>query len=462
MALDIFERLFGEETLPVLDDDSRPRIALGLLNAIQTVVNVIADDVNKGYAVTYSPTPSAFTEHGKRLISLSGKPLFGSPVGTPLRDIAAVMTGFAVHEVGHTKRIGIIDAVRAEWPGKVLPKTLGNIIEDVVLEERTVERYAGFRDVFAPTLEWVAEATCPKHALVWEGSTGHKVNIVGQIVRYRPFVTFSDDAVTQAELRWWDEWTARIVFDLTPEGGVQMVRDALDHLASQREDVPDDDGGCEFPLPKGPDGGLPDEEDDDKPKREPKPGKGEGEPTDEDGDTEGEDGDGDDSDGGDTEGDDDGDGDGEDGDTEGGSEGDGDSEPDDDTEGGNPGGDDDGEGDTEGEPEGEPEGGEDPGEGKGETVTDGDEIDTADRPILDAGTNDTEGGGGSGEGISEATPEDDVDAGLDETELSESFDDLSHSDNGYRDQRLDTEVEVERTTTRVDAGAHGKMKIVWE
>ena len=81
------------------------------------------------------------------------------------------MTGFAVHEVGHTK-LDFYAAIVKRWPGKKLPITLGNIIEDVVLEMRTVERFPGFADhgegnVFRPTLEWVAKEPAPP--LRWSG-----------------------------------------------------------------------------------------------------------------------------------------------------------------------------------------------------------------------------------------------------------------------------------------------------
>jgi hypothetical protein len=452
MALDIFEHRFGDARMPYLDDDKRPQIALDMLNAVQTVVDVIADEANHGYAVSFAPTPSAFTEHQKRQIVISGMPLFAATIGTPLRDVAAILTGFAVHEVGHTRRIGIIDAVRAEWPGKKLPKVLANVIEDVVLEERTIQRYAGFRDVFTPTLEWVAEQTCPKHTLVWEGSTGHKVNLVGQIVRYEPFVTFADDAVTKGELRWWKEWAARITADLTPKGGVEMVREALARLAAQREQGETEEQPEPPKPPKGEgepigDSGqnLPDEED---------------EPDDDGGDTEGE-GNGEaEGDGDDTEGDGDG-SDGDESDEDGGTEGGGDSDEDGDDEtegpdgGGNPGP----KGGSEAERETEPVDGDEAGQGEGDGEgSTGDP--SKDRVELDKGAQDSDGAGGSGQGIAEAGDED-PDAGFDETELDKSFDDLSVTDSAYRDQVLQAAVEDERVTTRMDAGIHGQMKVVW-
>lgn len=449
MTLDIFTHRFGDEPVPALDNENRGLVARQMLDCIQTVVDVIGED-GPGFAVRFSETMSAYTDQQKRQIVISGMPLVLAKPGTKLTEVAAVLTGLAVHEVGHTRQVGIIDAVRDAYPGKLIPKTLGNIIEDVVLEARTIEHYAGFRDIFVPTLGWVAEQTCPKDTLVWGGSTGHKVNLVGQIVRYRPFVTFGDDAVTVAELRWWDEWSARITASLTPKGGLAMVREALAHLAAQREETPEPpvppvieppeppvieeppEGGCKFPIPGG-----------DEPKGK---GKGEGEgqslPDEEDDDD-------------DTEGDEPGgDGDGDDSDEEGGSEGSGDSDEDGDGEGGTEG--------EDGEDDGDGEGNPDP-DGDERTGTEGDKRGdpSAEQNELEQGSNDGEGSGGTGQGWAEAG-DDDPDAGLEPGEIDKSFDDVAHTENRYQDSVLQNAADEEARTTRVNAGKYGEMRVVWE
>ena len=106
-----------------------------------------------------------------------------------------------------TPSIGFFDASRRAGRGRSFPRRSPT-------SSRTSSSNCGRSSVTrlrdhgegnsSPTLEWVAELTCPKDSLVWSGSTGHKVNLVGQIVRYRAFVTFGDDEVTRP-LLWWDE-----------------------------------------------------------------------------------------------------------------------------------------------------------------------------------------------------------------------------------------------------------------
>ena len=219
MTLDVFDIKLGRHQMPRLDADNTGLVAVQLLDAVQTVVDVLTDnDGGKGWTVGFDPTANAYTDRSAaRRIVVSVKPLLDAKPGEPLSKVAAIMTGFAVHEVGHTK-LNFFDAISARWPGAMLPKTLGNIIEDVVLELRTVERYPGFADhgegnVFRPTLEWIAKLTCPTTPLEWAGSTGHKVNVVGQMLRYREFVTFSNDPVTQAALSFVETWMTGITSD---------------------------------------------------------------------------------------------------------------------------------------------------------------------------------------------------------------------------------------------------------
>jgi hypothetical protein len=445
--LDIFEHRFGDETHPGAlsadGDNSLGQAGLKMLDAIQTVVDVLSDK-DASYKVGFANTSSAFTDHKGRRIVISGLPLTKAPKGTPYRDIAAVLTGFAVHEVGHTKKPGIIDAVRAEWPGKRLPQVLGNVIEDVVLEARTVERYAGLTDVFAPTFEWVARETCPTSPLKWGGSTGHKVNIMGQVVRYRPWVTFTNDAATQTAVAFGDEWAQRITAKTTPQQGVELVRDMLAFIHEPIEDEDEDEGNTEG----------------DEGESQPGEGEGEGEGTEGGGDGSeqalpDEDDDDDDTEGEPAESDDEGD------DTEGGSATDappideGDTEGDD-GEGG--GGESDG-GEDDSESDGEADGEDADGEGKGGHSLD---ADTMDRSEADKGTNDGPGAGGSGQSISEAGDEDpdDPDNGLDESELDKSFDELA-SESNYVDRTLQDAVDEERITSRLDAGEHGKMRVIF-
>jgi len=445
MALDVFTQKLGEEKMPRLDADNTGLVAVQMLDAVQTVVDVLTDnDGGSGWKVGFDPTVNAYTDRSaRRQIVVSVKPLLDAKPGDSLADVAAIMTGFAVHEVGHTK-LDFFTAVNKRWPGKSLPKVITNIIEDVVLELRTVERFPGFADhgegnVFRPTLEWVAKLTCPTYPLKWEGTTGHKVNVVGQILRYKEFVTFSDDARTAEAVEWVERWAQGITPALGPSGAVQLVSDLLDYMKASMADEAVPEPTPDLPdLPSGNDNisqTIPDEDDDD---------------------TEGDDGDGDSDDEGD-EGDDGGSAtdapniDGDDG------EGDGEAESGED-EGGSE-SDAEGDDDEDGDGEGTDEGGEADGPGKG----DGNDADTMNREALEKGAQDGSGKGGSGQGVAEASDDEgDPDEGFDEADLDDTFDEVSNPDgNGYQQRQIASAEADERVTTRMDAGAHGKMRVIF-
>ena len=429
MVLDVFTQKLGDGVMPRLDADNTGLIAVQMLDAIQTVVNVLTDnDGGKGWSVSYDPTLNAYTDRSAaRRIVVSVKPLLDASPGDSLVKVASIMTGFAVHEIGHTK-LNFYDAISKRWPGKDLPKVLGNIIEDVVLEMRTVERFPGFADngegnVFRPTLEWVADLTSPKTPLKWGGSTGHKVNVVGQIVRYREFTTYADDAATQAALTWVEAWAQGITPALGPSGCVELISDLLDYMkASLRDEETQPEPPVETPdFPSGNEGpSIPDEDEppttDGGDDGQPGDGNGEAEDDDEDGETEGPGG-----------------SDGEDGEDEGPT-----------TDGGE-------------------DGGDDTGEGKGEGRSgDGNDADTMDRTTADAGANDGPGSGGTGQAVADTEGEDldAADLDFDKSEVADSFDDMSKPE-GYEQHRISDAEQEERVTTRVDAGAFGTMRVIF-
>ena len=442
MTLDIFSQKLGDMTKPVMsvnvNDEALGATASKMLEAVQMVVDVMSDPkTGRPYRVGFAPGASAFTSRGERIIVISGDPLLKATVGTPLADIAAVLTGFAVHEVGHANRDGaLFKAVAERWPGKDVPRRLANILEDVTLEAATIKRYAGFGRVFDPTLQWVAERTCPTFPIPWGTTTGSRVNCAGQVVRYRDFVTFATDPQTAKAVRFFDDWRDAITGDITVPASMRLIESALAFIHDHSDD----------PEPEPEDGEGPEGEDEDGegPKGEGK-GKGKGKPKDdddtddviEDDEPEGDDGDGD------------GDGDGDDG--EGGTEG-GDSESDGEGDDGEGNGTEGNDGDGEGEGSG-PEGESAP-DGRGES------IDTSDRTTLDKGANDGDGAGGSGQGVAEAGDPDD---GYDPATKDTSFDEaVGHEDlSSYAGQTLDKAVETERSTTRLDAREHGTMRVIF-
>ena len=436
MALDIFTKELGDTDV-VWPTDTEGQAVLGIkvLDAVQTIVDVLSDQSVR-YKASFAAADTAYTDHSTKTITITAKPMIEG--GRPLDEIAAILTGFAVHEVGHTKEREreFSMAVRAEWPGKVTPHRLANILSDVRLEATVIARFAGLHDVFVPTMEWVADSTCPSGRISYGKTLHDRLNFVGQAVRYSQFVDFAQDPETQSQLRWWQEW-GDVSADTDNETMLRLVREAIDHVREGAEYEP-------TPPPPVETGGTPDEAgeakaDHEDGSKEPTGNPSPGNPDDDFRETEDE---SDDEGGGEDAGDDAGVSAGKSGDddgTEGESNGDGDADKAGDGEPGK--------GDTEGESESE-----------SDRVTDGqmDEGETLDRTETDESMGD--GAGGTGQAIAEnGNP----DEGLDEDKLAKTQDELAEGD--WREQsqraRIQSNIDTERSSVRLQAGIHGTMRV---
>ena len=421
MNLEVFERKVGEGNLIwPRDQEAQAVLAIDVLDAVQTVVDVLVDR-NVAYKATFAPEMTAHTDFAKRNIVVSSKPLREG--GRPMGDIIDIITGFVVHEVGHTKLDDELSGLIAkEWPGKVVPQRLSNILQDVRLERFMVARFPGLEGVFDPTFDWVAAQTISQTEPETYGDRiTERVNFAGAVIRYRKYVTFATDPATRTEFEWWERW-GDVTAQTTNDELLTLVREGIEHIhdGADRSTPPPPTG----PGPEGP--VLP--------------------PTNPQPPTEDPDDDGTEYPGGsDPEGDDEP---GEDDDTEGGDEGEGDSEPDD-TEGegkgkDKPGGDSKDGGDT------DPKGDADDG--------DTDPVDAFDREVDDGPMG--KGAGGDGGRIATATP-DDVDDGLEPERLDKTMDEVAKGDmtDQWQDCRLQEHANHERGSERIRAGIYGSMKV---
>ena len=416
MALNIFSDVVGEGDIEwPRDTESQALLAVKVLDRIQVVADMLTDSAGVRYKVSFADLDTAYSDHLRKAIVISAKPMVQG--GRPIAAIIEIMTGFAVHEVGHTKEreLAFSKLVRAEWPGKVTPQRLGNILGDVRLEAAIVARFNGLRDVFIPTMTWVSDqlqAERPEGTIMAWGKTLHeRLNFVGAAVRYSHCTEFGTDPETVSQLAWWQDWGA--VDDGTDNDVmIQRVRDGIARIREGAEHAPEPEPEgpvgpppegpvCPPPVPTEPKGMPPEgNPDNDFPEGEDEP---KGEPNGE-------------TNGGDTEGE--------------------------------------GEGEPEGEPKGdEPKGteGED-GDGKG------DKGGTLDRTEAPAGTNDQHGSGGTGKAVSDSL--DDPDEGLDEELVEQDQDGLTESEPYDRQARtIQMAVDEERSSSRLDAGAYGTMKV---
>jgi hypothetical protein len=468
--LTIFTKSLGDRKMTG-DKDGDAILAKDVLDAVQTVVNVLSDGSGGRYVARFCADPGAATDLRSKQIIISSDPIRDQALTAA--EAATVLTGLVCHEVGHTILTpALAAAIEDRWGEAKFPRRVGNIFDDRRLEAWLEDRYFGLRGVFDPTLDYMWQRTGEGKApavIDWADFVGQPVggrlNFVTAATRYRRYNTFAPDAATQDELRFWETLFDSVNATTTADQMIGVIDAAMARLrvnAPKEQPTPPPPPGpvCQPPVEHPTQPPQPTDDTDDEPPtteggKQPGPKDPEGEPKDgEDGepngpgdDTEGEDGEPTDGDG-DPEGSD---GDGEDGDEDGGTEGDGDSDgddADDTTDGGEDG--DDG--------EGNPGGDEGPiTDGDEDTEADPDTDNTGDAEHRPESAKDGKGGHGNQTSVVNDDEPTDPDDGFDEADVNEDVDDLNG--NTYKDRALQDLIEVERTTVRVTAGEFGKMAV---
>jgi hypothetical protein len=400
MSLSIFDGMGRENVSWPSDAEQQGLLAIEVLDAVQTIADVLVDD--KEYRVRFAPDGTAHTDFEGRQIVVTAKPL--TQGGRPFADIVDIITGFAVHEIGHARADDDLSRrVYEEWPGKVTPGRLANILQDVRLEQAIVDRFPGLAGVFDPAFEWVVGQDPAAYAKVmtWPDGIAERLNFVGCVVRYRPWTDFANDPITQDEVLWWEDWGA-VTGSATDDELFQLVRDGIARLREGATIAPKLPPG---PEPEGP---GPDDTTCPPPVDLPPTNQGQGDP------------DQDFTDPDDTEG-----------------EGKGEDKPD-------------GESD---DPDGEGKGQSTDGEAR-DTGADMDKGETLDREDSDETMG--KGGGGDGKAITKAQDGDDPDAGLEPDKVAKSVDEINGEGRDYTAQYR---AESERGAERIKAGAFGSMKV---
>lgn len=436
MTLSIFDRYMGSDKAarwPV-NAEEQGDLAVDVLDSVQTIVDVLVER-GQDFRVGFAAEATAYTDFNAKRIAITAAPL--KEGGRPLDEIVNILTGFAVHEVGHARSDeSLTREVGRLWPGKVSPGRLANTMQDVRLERAIIETFPGLAGVFDPTMQWVAEQDLRKHGappVYMYGTTlSDRLNFVAGIARYRAFIIVSTDPTTVAEETWWTAWLDQIVGGTTDEQMLALLRVGLAHLhenVDAPQPVTPPEGG-EEPGPEG------------------NPGRGKGEPKGEKGD--------------DTEGEEPGGpaGDPDDDLTEGEGEGKGQGDEPGDDEGDTEGDDGDGDGDGDDESKGGDDGGSKRGgDADEQTVpTDMDKGESLDRTESDGTA--TDGAGGSGKAITEATDgpmqDVDVDKGLDSSKLLPTQDEINHTG---QDWTVNERAKEQRSTTRLNEGSFGSLKV---
>lgn len=438
--LSVFTNTFGVDTTPAAkrSGDERTLILVGILDAAQTVADVLVDNDGNRAKVIFDDKSVAytlFTPDGRRTIAINPGPVL-DPNLSPAQS-ATVMTAFIVHEIGHTHKSGesLRLAFEARFGQSPVHKKVNGIFDDRRVDVFMQSRYPGLDGVIEPGLEWVASRSPEPRVLVWDEcrDINRRLEFLSAATRYSsPSVmaasstTFGGDSVTEEKraafhaiwLPIHGESTHDEVLDAT-EATIAIL---LDGLQSGKDDEVEPPVMPPTPTPPGPEG-----------PEGPDGGCGIGNP-------------GTDTEGGDESGD----------------------EPGEDaTEGGEGKG---GDG-TDG---GDTEGGDEPGEGKGDGPSDGPGTGTTDGGEVERGgkvgdentdvVEDDGGvgkpGGGVGFGTVDDTLPDPLATANEEVTDGDDGLDLPVTDSErFEAGRINREVAEERATLRVDAKEFGRMKV---
>ena len=286
-------KAFGAQGAPA---DAAIQTITSIVDAAQTVVDVLADADGTGYRIGFADATAtginapAFTVMAERKIVISPKVFADPTLSLPI--IATVLTGLVAHEVGHTKVTpGLRKLREAKWPNAELPVLVSTIFEDRRLELRQTRDFPGLEESFDMTLWWAAREVFATKTFTFDPANdplGDRVNFAIAASRYRKYTPgITSDAVTQDEAAWWLALYESVNVGTTDDQMIDITVKALHRLLDNLPPEPEPPTGDdeEPPTttcgPEGPTGEKPD--DDEEPPKGKGKGKGNGKPTDEDG-----------------------------------------------------------------------------------------------------------------------------------------------------------------------------------
>jgi hypothetical protein len=198
---------------------------------VQTFIDTFRT-TERDYRVTFDPrVGTAGTDLNGFRVVVTPAPVYDKSI-TP-EEAGIILTGMAVHEVSHV-RYGrsTAAAVTRTFGKKPLAQVISNLLDDVRIERRFADEYPGYRDVFLPMLDYVAQA-----AIKVNGPpvprTDDPVNLAISAVRYARWAVWTPEASVERD--WWQAWADRWSREDAPRRHVAGVREALRHIAAQRK-----------------------------------------------------------------------------------------------------------------------------------------------------------------------------------------------------------------------------------
>jgi hypothetical protein len=220
-------RGFGAQRLGARVIEQDIVIAHGM---VQSFLNAFARD--GFYDVVFSKTTTtAGTDMKRRKVYLTIAPVV-DPNLTP-QEAGRILIGLGVHEIGHP-RYGrnTWKAVQRVFPGSAAAQKLGNLLDDVRIEQRFVGDYPGYSGVFDPTLEYVSKGILARN----KGdkvipSMGDQLSLATLAVRY-PDVADWKFRHLKVERDWWRAWADRWAVEDSPRRHIEAIREALRHIVA--------------------------------------------------------------------------------------------------------------------------------------------------------------------------------------------------------------------------------------
>jgi hypothetical protein len=249
-----------------------PDAVAGMLAIMNQTVAAVHDDERTYRVVLNARAATASTVFQMHMVEVTLKPALDYDLTDGQR--AAVMAGFALHEVGHIRYGQTADdaLLALVGPGKVTNamRRLLNIAQDVHDESAAKRAFPGLAPAVDVAMWWLMRDV-PVKACVLNGDTPERLNEASAAVRY-PWTRTFDTPETQEWQEWWARWAERChdatdshtIAALTVEGMLKIRdRSGLDEQpVEQPVDEPQPTDETEPPDGPGGDTDGPDEGED--------------------------------------------------------------------------------------------------------------------------------------------------------------------------------------------------------
>lgn len=225
--------------------DQITRLALAI-SAVQTVVRVVHDN-DPPVMVRWAVNGQSYTDFSKSEVHINPKPV--SQAKLKDGDAVDVVTGFGLHESSHclyTRPVWKAILEPTKLSPVVISALLANVLEDVRIEQRTVDVFPGFSYYFDKASNWLWSDTRARFRLEYGPELNTKINFVIAATKWPGEIESDVREPGRSELAkefdWWRAWLAEYPSDPTVDDLRVQVQKGLDHLRLPTESEPSGGG----------------------------------------------------------------------------------------------------------------------------------------------------------------------------------------------------------------------------